>query len=133
VNYLIDTNIISEVRKGERCNGHVAAWFASIDDHDIYLSVLVLGEIREGVERARRTDAAQARALRTIEIIGYFGFVLPKMASYDYLVYCMLLQLLRALMTTGALMRTFWTASYSSISRPAILKFESYQAALSSL
>jgi predicted nucleic acid-binding protein len=62
VNYLIDTNIISEIRKGERCDSHVAAWFALIDDHDIYLSVLVLGEIRKGVERARRTDAAQARA-----------------------------------------------------------------------
>jgi toxin FitB len=62
VNYLIDTNIISEIRKGERCDSHVAAWFALIDDHDIYLSVLVLGEIRKGVERARRTDAAPARA-----------------------------------------------------------------------
>jgi toxin FitB len=40
VNYLIDTNIISEVRKGEQCDGHVAAWFASIDDEDIFLSVL---------------------------------------------------------------------------------------------
>jgi predicted nucleic acid-binding protein len=48
VNYLIDTNIISEVRKGEQCDGHVAAWFASIDDEDIFLSVLVVGEIRKG-------------------------------------------------------------------------------------
>ena len=63
MNYLIDTNIISEVRKGERCDGHVAAWFASIDDEDIFLSVLVVGEIRKGIERARRTDPAQARAL----------------------------------------------------------------------
>jgi predicted nucleic acid-binding protein len=63
VNYLIDTNIISEVRRGERCDRHVAAWFAAINDDDIYLSVLVLGEIRKGIERARRTDAAQARAL----------------------------------------------------------------------
>jgi toxin FitB len=63
VNYLIDTNIISEVRKGDRCDGHVATWFASIDDADIYLSVLVVGEIRKGIERARRTDPAQARAL----------------------------------------------------------------------
>jgi predicted nucleic acid-binding protein len=63
VNYLIDTNIISEVRRGKRCDRHVAAWFASINDDDIYLSVLVLGEIRKGIERARRTDAAQARAL----------------------------------------------------------------------
>jgi predicted nucleic acid-binding protein len=62
VNYLIDTNIISEVRRGERCDRHVAAWFASIND-DIYLSVLMLGEIRKGIERARRADAAQARAL----------------------------------------------------------------------
>ena len=61
MNYLID--IISEVRKGERCDGHVAAWFASIDDEDIFLSVLVVGEIRKGIERARRTDPAQARAL----------------------------------------------------------------------
>jgi toxin FitB len=43
VNYLIDIDIISEVRKGERCNGHVAAWFASIDDHD--------GELRQGLEQ----------------------------------------------------------------------------------
>ena len=63
MNYLIDTNIISEVRRGERCDRHVAAWFAAINDDDIYLSVLVLGEIRKGIERARRTDAAQARAL----------------------------------------------------------------------
>ena len=63
MSYLIDTNIISEVRRGERCDRHVAAWFASINDDDIYLSVLVLGEIRKGIERARRTDAAQARAL----------------------------------------------------------------------
>jgi hypothetical protein len=40
VNYLIDTNIISEVRKGDRCDPNVAAWYASIDDADIYLSVL---------------------------------------------------------------------------------------------
>ena len=63
MNYLIDTNIISEVRKGERCDRHVAAWFAAIDDEDIFLSVLVVGEIRKGIERARRTDPAQARAL----------------------------------------------------------------------
>jgi predicted nucleic acid-binding protein len=55
VNYLIDTNIISEVRKGERCDSHVAAWLSSIDDEDIYVSVLVVGEIRKGIERARRS------------------------------------------------------------------------------
>lgn len=63
MNYLVDTNIISEVRKGAKCAANVAAWYDSIDDADIYLSVLVLGEIRKGVERARPSDPAQARAL----------------------------------------------------------------------
>jgi predicted nucleic acid-binding protein len=63
MNYLIDTNIISEVRKGAKCDRNVAAWYESIADADIYLSVLVLGEIRKGVERARPNDPAQARAL----------------------------------------------------------------------
>jgi toxin FitB len=65
VNYLIDTNVISEVRKGARCDPYVSAWFSSINDEDVYLSVLVLGEIRRGVERARRSDPARARALDT--------------------------------------------------------------------
>jgi predicted nucleic acid-binding protein len=63
LNYLIDTDIISEVRKGDRCNLHVAAWYASIGDDEIYLSVLVLGEIRRGIERVRPNDPTQARAL----------------------------------------------------------------------
>jgi len=63
VNYLIDTNIISEVRKGAKCDRNVAAWYGSIADADIYLSVLVLGEIRKGIERARTKDPAQAHAL----------------------------------------------------------------------
>jgi len=65
VSHLIDTNIISEVRKGERCDPNVAAWWESIKDAEIYLSVLVLGEIRRGIERARANDVARARALET--------------------------------------------------------------------
>jgi toxin FitB len=63
VKHLIDTNIISEVRKGVKCDPHVAAWYESITDADIYLSVLVVGEIRKGIERARPNNPAQARAL----------------------------------------------------------------------
>ncbi|MSO76431.1 MAG: type II toxin-antitoxin system VapC family toxin [Alphaproteobacteria bacterium] len=61
--YLIDTNIISEVRKGERCDANVRAWYASIDDTSLYLSVLVLGEVRKGIELARGKDPARGRAL----------------------------------------------------------------------
>jgi len=61
--YLIDTNIISELRKGERCDTHVSAWYASIADADLFLSTLVLGEIRKGVELARPRDESKAVAL----------------------------------------------------------------------
>ncbi|HKM99413.1 MAG TPA: type II toxin-antitoxin system VapC family toxin [Candidatus Binataceae bacterium] len=71
MSYLIDTNIISEVRKGARCDPHVSAWYASIADEDIFLSTLVLGEIRKGVELARSRDAVKAalleRWLREVE------------------------------------------------------------------
>ena len=63
MSYLIDTNIISEVRKGARCNAHVAAWYASVSDEELFLSTLVLGEIRKGVELARPRDANRAAAL----------------------------------------------------------------------
>jgi predicted nucleic acid-binding protein len=63
MSYLIDTNIISELRKGERCDTHVSAWYASIADDDLFLSTLVLGEIRKGVELARPRDAGKAVAL----------------------------------------------------------------------
>jgi toxin FitB len=65
LNYLIDTNIISEIRKRDRCHANVAAWYASIDDETIYLSVLVLGEIRRGIERVRPSDPSQAHALES--------------------------------------------------------------------
>lgn len=63
MSYLIDTNIISEVRKGARCDANVAAWYASIDDADLYLSALVLGEIRKGIEVARKRDPLKAATL----------------------------------------------------------------------
>lgn len=63
MSYLIDTNIISEVRKGARCDARVSAWYASIADEDLFLSTLVLGEIRKCVELARPRDAGRALAL----------------------------------------------------------------------
>jgi predicted nucleic acid-binding protein len=63
VNYLVDTNIISEVRKGSRCNPNVANWYEKIDDASLYLSVLIVGEIRKSIERIRPKDNAQANAL----------------------------------------------------------------------
>jgi hypothetical protein len=61
--YLIDTNIIAEVRKGTRCDPRVSRWWAGIADADLFVSVLVLGEIRKGIELARPRDPAKAAAL----------------------------------------------------------------------
>ena len=59
MSFLIDTNIISEVRKGGRCDPNVAAWWSRLAEDDLWLSSLVLGEIRKGVELARRQDSQQ--------------------------------------------------------------------------
>ena len=79
MSFLIDTNIISEVRKGERCNARVSGWYASIAEEDLFLSTLVLGEIRKGVELARPRDPDKASALerwlRQVEA-GFDGRVL---------------------------------------------------------
>lgn len=60
---LLDTNVVSELRKGARAQVHVRSWFAAVDDADVHLSVLVIGELRRGIESLRRRDAAQAHVL----------------------------------------------------------------------
>ena len=58
--FLLDTNVISELRKGDRCDARVAAWYARIPEADLFISVVVTGEIRKGVERLRPRDPRQA-------------------------------------------------------------------------
>ncbi|MEP6814961.1 MAG: type II toxin-antitoxin system VapC family toxin [Marmoricola sp.] len=60
--FLLDTNVISELRK-PRPNRGVVSWFEAVDDDALRLSVLVLGEIRNGVERLRARDLISAVAL----------------------------------------------------------------------
>lgn len=63
MSYLVDTNVLSELRKGRRCDPNVFRWFSAIPDEDVFLSVLVIGEIRRGIERIRRRDVGSAKAL----------------------------------------------------------------------
>jgi predicted nucleic acid-binding protein len=60
---LLDTNVVSELRKRERADANVLAWFSGVDGGALWLSVLVIGEIRRGIEILRRRDARSARAL----------------------------------------------------------------------
>jgi predicted nucleic acid-binding protein len=63
VKFLLDTNIISEIRKRERANPKVARWVARTPVEEIGTSVMVLGEIRRGIELKRRSDPNQAKSL----------------------------------------------------------------------
>lgn len=63
MSYLLDTNVISELRKGERADPRVTAWFADLADEEIFLSVLTIGEIRRGIESVRRRDPDAAASL----------------------------------------------------------------------
>ena len=57
--YLLDTNVISELRR-HRPHGAVVAWLRSVADSDLYLSAVTLGEIQAGIELTRDQDAAKA-------------------------------------------------------------------------
>ena len=63
MSFLLDTNAISEIRRGRDPN--VQAWARAIADRDLYLSVLTLGEIRKGIERLRGRDGPQAQTFAT--------------------------------------------------------------------
>jgi toxin FitB len=63
LSYLLDTNVISELRRGERADQNVKAWFSELADEEIFLSVLTMGEVRRGVENVRRRDPKAAAAL----------------------------------------------------------------------
>ena len=64
MSFLLDTNVVSELRKSHP-NGNVRSWVESVRDADLHLSVLVVGELRQGIELLRRRDAGQADALET--------------------------------------------------------------------
>lgn len=61
--FLLDTNVLAELRKGARGSSRVTTWFASLDPDSILLSVLTVGEIRRSIDSVRRRDRRGAAAL----------------------------------------------------------------------
>ena len=57
--YLLDTNVVSELRR-PRPHGAVVAWLQSVDDASLFLSAVTLGEIQAGIEPTREQDPAKA-------------------------------------------------------------------------
>ena len=57
--YLLDTNIVSELRRA-RPHGAVVAWLRDIRDEDLHLCAVTIGEIQSGIEMTREQDEAKA-------------------------------------------------------------------------
>ncbi len=60
--YLLDTNIVSELRKS-RPNTHVVAWLQNVEDDELHLSAVTIGEIQAGIEITRAQDSGKAQEL----------------------------------------------------------------------
>jgi predicted nucleic acid-binding protein len=61
--FLLDTNVVSELRKAARCDARVTAWQAAQKPEACFLSVITLLEIRLGIELARKSDREKAGVL----------------------------------------------------------------------
>ena len=62
--YLLDTNVVSELRKIKPDCG-VLAWLQSVDDHDLHLCAVTIGEIQAGIEITREQNAGKANEIET--------------------------------------------------------------------
>ena len=60
--FLLDTNVISELRR-PRPHGAVVVWFEALRADEIFIPSVVIGEISQGIEEARKNDAAYAEML----------------------------------------------------------------------
>jgi len=79
--YLLDTNVVSELRK-PRPHGGVVAWLKSMDDAQLYLSAVTLGEIQAGIELTREQDPGRAEEIEAwLELLAGAYNVLPMDAA----------------------------------------------------
>ena len=64
MSFLIDTNIVTELGKGARCDPGVAGWLGEAGEEDLWLSVLVLGELRKGARIWCKNSVSSGLILR---------------------------------------------------------------------
>ncbi len=79
--YLLDTNVVSELRKSKP-HGAVLGWVSELQDSQIYLSAVTIGELQAGVERTRVQDPQKAAQIQSwIDLLEDSYQVLPMDAS----------------------------------------------------
>ena len=61
--YLLDTNVVSELRK-LKPHGAVVAWISELQENQIYLSAVTIGELQAGVEQTRKQDPNKAAQIQ---------------------------------------------------------------------
>lgn len=75
--YLLDTNVVSELRR-QRPHGAVVAWLKRLPDADLRISAVTLGELQAGVENLRERDPARAAEIADwIDLVARSWNVLP--------------------------------------------------------
>lgn len=75
--FLLDTNVISELRR-TKPHGAVLAWIRSVDEADLNVSAVTLGELQAGVELTREQDEAKAKELQDwVDLVASSYNVLP--------------------------------------------------------
>ena len=75
--YLLDTNVVSELRK-RRPHGAVVAWLESVDDASLHLATVTIGEIQAGIELTREQDAEKAAEIEAwLDLVASSYNVLP--------------------------------------------------------
>lgn len=80
-NYLLDTNVISEVRR-QRPHGALLAWLGAQQERQLFLSAVTIGELQAGAEKTRLQDAHKAAEIDLwIELLIATYQVLPMDAS----------------------------------------------------
>ncbi len=79
--YLLDTNVVSELRK-PKPHGAVLAWLGSVDDAQLHLCAVTIGEIQAGIELTREQDEAKALEIQTwLDLVAASYNVLPMDAA----------------------------------------------------
>ena len=75
--FILDTNVVSELRRRDRANPQVLAWADSVSQPDLFISVITVLEIETGILALKRRDARQGEVLRDwLE-----GYILPSFAN----------------------------------------------------
>ncbi|MEA5419803.1 type II toxin-antitoxin system VapC family toxin [Spirulina sp. CCNP1310] len=75
--YLLDTNVVSELRR-PRPHGAVIEWLKSVDDSSLYLATVTLGEIQAGIELTREQDVEKAGEIEAwLDLVAASYNVLP--------------------------------------------------------